>query len=136
MHRLELNHLSLAFLVTSQFEMLATLQWLLFTVLAFSTFHTEHDFLGGLGLKANLENVRLAFPPTTEWCCRRAPFDPYLLSEDGFGLTSETLLFSVVTTSALGCGALLGLLVLCHFVQFVDLALLAEGLTLLWYVHL
>lgn len=48
---LELDHLSLAFLVTSQFEMFATLQWCLLAVLAFCTFHTQYNFLGGLGLK-------------------------------------------------------------------------------------
>lgn len=60
----------------------------------------------------------------------------YLLSEDRLGLTTKTLLFSVVTTSTLGTLTLLGLLVLSDFVQFVALALLAEGATLFWYVYL
>lgn len=49
--RLELDHLSLALLVSSQFEVLATFQWSLLAVFAVGTFHTEHDFLGGLGLE-------------------------------------------------------------------------------------
>lgn len=49
--RLELDHLTLAFLVATQFEMLATLQWSLLAVLALSTFHTKHDFLCCLCLR-------------------------------------------------------------------------------------
>jgi len=60
----------------------------------------------------------------------------HLLPEDRLGLTSETLLLPVVTTPALSTLALLGLLVLRHLVQLVDLALLAESATLFWYVHL
>ena len=39
----------------------------------------------------------------------------YLLPEDGLGLTTETLLLSVVTPPTLGELGLLGLLVLSHF---------------------
>lgn len=60
----------------------------------------------------------------------------HLLPEDGLGLTTETLLFSVVTSSALSTFTLLGLLVLRYLVQLVDLALFAEGATLLRYIHL
>lgn len=60
----------------------------------------------------------------------------YLLPEDGLGLTTETLLFPVVTSSALGALALLGLLVLRYLVQLVHLALFAESATLFWYIHL
>lgn len=52
---LELDHLSLALLVTSQFEVLATFKRRLFTVFALSAFHTKYDFLGGLCLKFNVE---------------------------------------------------------------------------------
>lgn len=50
---LELDHLSLSLLVTSQFEMFATLQWSLLAVLAFCALHSQNDFLCGLGLKGN-----------------------------------------------------------------------------------
>lgn len=48
---LELDHLSLSLLITSQLEMLATSQWRLLAVFAIGTFHTQYDFLGSLGLK-------------------------------------------------------------------------------------
>lgn len=55
---LELDHLTLALLVTSQFEMLATFQWSLLAVFAVGTFHTKHDFLGCLGLETKDECVK------------------------------------------------------------------------------
>lgn len=88
--------------------MLAALQRGLFAVLALGALHAQHNLLGGLGL----------------------------LPEDGLGLASESLLLAIVTTTALGGTALLGLLVLGDLVQLVALALLAEGLTLLGNVHL
>lgn len=48
--RLELNHLSLALLVTSQLEMLAALDGRLLAELALGALHTQHDLLGSLGL--------------------------------------------------------------------------------------
>lgn len=48
---LELDHLSLPLLVTSQFEVLASLQGSLFPELALSTFHSQDDFLGCLSLE-------------------------------------------------------------------------------------
>lgn len=60
----------------------------------------------------------------------------YLLPEDGLGLTTETLLFPVVTSSALSVATLLGFLVLRYLVQLVHLALFAESATLFWYIHL
>lgn len=60
----------------------------------------------------------------------------YLLSEDWFCLTTKTLLFTIVTTTALGCRTFFRLFVLCHFVQFVALAFFAKSTTLFWYVHL
>lgn len=104
---LELNHLSLPLFVTSQLEMFATLQWCLLAVLAFGALHTQHNLFSGLSL----------------------------LSEDRLGLTTETLLFSVVTTSALSTFTLLRLLVLCHLVWLVALALLAKGASLFRHIH-
>lgn len=49
---LELDHLSLALLVTTQLEMLATLDGSLLAELAFGALHTQDDLLGGLGLRA------------------------------------------------------------------------------------
>ena len=48
---LELDHLSLSLLVATQLEMFATSQWSLLAVFAFGAFHTQHNFLGCLGLK-------------------------------------------------------------------------------------
>lgn len=50
-NNLELNHLTLAFLVTSQLEMFATLQWGLLAVFAICAFHTQHNLFGSLSLK-------------------------------------------------------------------------------------
>jgi hypothetical protein len=80
--------LSLALLVTTQFKVLAPLQRNLFAVFTFSAFHPQHDFLGGFGL----------------------------LPEDGLSLSTKTLLFSVVTSPALGRMTLLGFLILGHLV--------------------
>ena len=68
--------------------MLASLDGDLLLGLAHSALHSEHDLLGGLGL----------------------------LLEDGFGLTTETLLFSVITSTTLREGRLLTLLVLGYLV--------------------
>lgn len=54
---LELDHLSLSLLITSQLEMFATSQWSLFAVFAVSAFHTQHNLLGGLGLKVDKKDV-------------------------------------------------------------------------------
>jgi len=105
---LELNHLSLPLLVSSKFEMFAALQRDLLADFAFSTLHPQHDFLGSLSL----------------------------LPEDGFCLTTITLLLSVVTTTALGSGAFLRLFVLRNFVVLVGLAFFAVGTATLRYVHL
>lgn len=138
---LELDHLSLAFLVTSQFEVLATFQRRLFAVFALGAFHTKYDFLGGLSLKTTTKKYKkislsFIFDVLRNLSTMCGFWIAYLLSEDRFGLTSETLLFTVVTTTSLGCWAFLGLLVLCHFVQLVALAFLAECATLFWYIHL
>ena len=90
--------------------MLAALQGQLHLVFALLAFHTEHDLLGGLGL----------------------------LLEDGLGLTSKTLLLSVVTTLSLGKDGSLSSLVLGNLVQGVLSALLGstEGLAGLGNVNL
>lgn len=56
---LELDHLSLAFLVTAQFEMFASLQWSLLAVFALSAFHAEYNLFGCLGLRANSEKKNI-----------------------------------------------------------------------------
>lgn len=60
----------------------------------------------------------------------------YLLTEDWFCLTAETLLFAVITSSTLGCMTFLRLFVLCYFVWLMNFAFLAKGSPLLRYVHL
>lgn len=97
---LELDHLALPLLVATDFEVLASLDRQLLTGFALGALHSKDDLLGGLGL----------------------------LTQDGLGLTTEALLFSVVTTTSLGGAGLLALLVLGHFVEGVLLALaLAVG---------
>jgi hypothetical protein len=100
---LELDHLSLSLLVASQLEMFATSQWSLFTILAIRAFHTQDDFLGCLCLKEEYDR---------EFCCLDCIASCYLLSEDRLGLSTETLLFTIVTTTTLGSVTFLGLLVL------------------------
>jgi len=126
---LELNHLSLPLLVSSQFEMLATLKRDLFTDLAVGALHPQHNLLGGLGL---LNDESVSCRKRTRFTCRVS----YLLSEDGFRLSTITLLFPVVTTTTLGSTAFLRLLVLRYFVDLVGFAFLAVGTTTLRYVHL
>lgn len=75
--------------------MLASLDGNLLTGFAFGALHSQDDLLGGLGL----------------------------LTQDGLRLTSEALLFSVVTTTSLGSAGFLALLVLGHFVEGVLFAL-------------
>lgn len=60
----------------------------------------------------------------------------YLLSENGLRLTAKSLLFTIVTTSALSGFTFLGLLVLGHLVQFVAFAFFAECTALFRYVNL
>merc|ERR1739845_229242 len=71
--RLKLDHLSLALLVTSQLKMLGTLDGNLLATLALSAFQTKYQLLCSLGL----------------------------LPQDGFRLTTETLLFAIVTPTSL-----------------------------------
>lgn len=124
--RLELDHLTFAFLVASKLEMFTSLERNLFTELAFRTLHTKHDFLRSLGLKNELVTTRN----------RTNSIVTHLLPEDRFRLATETLLFPIVTPPALGGVTFLRFFILCDFVQLVHLALLAKGATLLRYVHL
>merc|ERR1719322_1042836 len=91
---LELNHLSFAFFVTSQFKMLGTLDGNLIFPFAFHTFHTQHQLFGCFSL----------------------------LSQNGLGLTTETLLLTIITSTTLRLLRFLGLLVLSHLEHFVALA--------------
>jgi hypothetical protein len=99
--------LSLALLVTTQFKVLASLQRNLFAVFTFSAFHPQHDFLGGFGLQTTSINTKLTYK-VGKW--------GHLLPEDGLSLSTKTLLFSVVTSPALGRMTLLGFLILGHLV--------------------
>jgi len=117
--RLELYHLSLAFLLSAELEVFGPLDGALVLPLAARTLHPQHQLLRGLGL----------------------------LPQDGFGLTSKTLLLSVVPrlgqvippfrllldiyrcalpASPLGLLGLGGLLVLRHLHLYVLVALGAE----------
>ena len=51
---LELNHLSLPLLVSSQFKMFAALKRDLLADFAFSALHPQHDLLGRLGLSSKI----------------------------------------------------------------------------------
>merc|ERR1711915_438851 len=83
---LELDHLSLALPFSSQLEMLGSLDGTLVLPLALGALESQHQLLSGLGL----------------------------LPQDGLGLTSESLLLTVVPAPALGLLRLGGLLVLGH----------------------
>lgn len=60
----------------------------------------------------------------------------YLLSENGFCLTSISGLFSVVTSSTLTSFTFLGLFVLSYFVNLMDLTFFTECSPLFGYVNL
>ena len=126
---LELNHLSLPLLVTSKFEVLATLEGDLLADFTFWALHPQDNLFGSLGLRNSAMTITTQF----KWQVYKSL---YLLPENRFGLTTITLLFSVVTTTTLGSTTLLGFLVLRHFVDLVGLAFFAVGATTLWYVHL
>ena len=71
---LKLNHLTLAFFVTSKFEMLGTFDGDLHTAFALGALQPEDQLL-------------------RSFC---------LLSQNGIGLTTETLFFTIVTPFTLG----------------------------------
>merc|ERR1719266_3018848 len=105
--RLELDHLSLPLLLSSQLEVLGPLDGHLVLPLADRALHPEHQLLGGL--------------------C--------LLPQDGLGLTSKALLLAIVPPSALGLLGLSGFLVLGHLEFAVLVALGAVGVSSLGHVH-
>jgi len=92
---LELDHLALALLLSSQLEVLGSLDGNLVLPLAGSALHPEDELLCGLGF----------------------------LPQDGLGLTTEALLLAVVPPPALGLLRLGGLLVLGHLELAVLVAL-------------
>lgn len=115
--------------------MFATLDGSLLAELAFGALHTQNDLLGGLGLEEEYKkNTKLIFIISRHLDIQCG--GSYLLSENRLGLTSETLLLTIVTTTSLGGAALLGLLVLCDLVQLVAFALFAESAALFRHVHL
>merc|ERR1719266_2700661 len=107
--RLELNHLSLPLLLSSQLKVFGSLDGMLVLPFALGALEPQHQLLGGLGL----------------------------LPQDGLGLTTETLLFTVVPSPSLGLLRLSGLLILSHFEQLVRQAFRvgAVGLPELGNVH-
>ena len=104
---LELDHLSLALLLSSQLEMFGSLDGDLVLPLACRALEPQDQLLGGL--------------------C--------LLPQDGLGLTSETLLLTIVPTPTLGLLGLSGLLVLGHLELVVLVAPGTVGVTGLGDVH-
>lgn len=105
---LELDHLSLPLLFSSNLEVLAPLDGQLLPGLAFTALHPKDDLLGSLGL----------------------------LPEDRFGLTSVTTLFSIVPSSSLSNAGFLSLLVLGYLVGRVFLTLaLTVGFPDFWNVN-
>jgi len=81
-----LDHLILSLLVTAKLEVLASLDDQELLLLGFGALKTEHDLLGGLGL----------------------------LVEDGFGLSTVSGLFAIVTTLTLSVQGSFTSLVLGH----------------------
>jgi len=98
---LELNHLSFSLLVTTQFEVLASLDDQKLLLLRLGAFETEHNLFGCFGL----------------------------LVEDGFCLTTISRLFSVVTTLTLSVQGSLTSFVLGDFEGGVLVHRLGEGLS-------
>merc|ERR1719384_3097825 len=105
--RLELDHLSLALLFSSELEVLGSLDGTLVLPLAGGTLQPQHQLLRGLGL----------------------------LSQDGLGLTTESPLLAIVPAPALGLLGLGRLLVLGHLHLHVLVALGAEGVTTFGHVN-
>ena len=106
---LELDHLALSLLITSQFKMLASLnsQHPLRSAVGLHTFQSQHNLL----------------------CSFR------LFAENRLSLPTIATLFPVITPLSLGIQRIFALLVLCHFVGLVLAAFLAECLAGLRNVH-
>jgi len=96
-----------------------------------SSFGTQFEMLGPLEAQLLLGLTFLAFQSKnnlTGCLC--------LFVKHGFGLSTETHLFGIVTALSLCEVRCLTGLVLCHFVKDMLLALsLAVGFTFLWYIH-
>merc|ERR1719192_418896 len=105
--RLELDHLSLALLLSAELEVLGSLDGTLILPLAISALQPQHKLLGGLRL----------------------------LPQDGLRLTTESLLLAIVPASTLGLLGLGRLLVLGHLHLHVLVALGAEGVTTFGHVN-
>lgn len=81
----------------------------------------------------------LSWPEIQRYFSQRTKKDPrwsYLLPKNGLGLTTETLLLTIVTSSALGEFGLLRFLVLSHLELFVVVAFRTVGPSGLWNIHL
>jgi hypothetical protein len=103
---LELNHLSFSLLVTTQFEVLASLDDQKLLLLRLGAFETEHNLFGCFSL----------------------------LVEDWFCLTTISRLFSVVTTLTLSVQGSLTSFVLGDLEGGVLVHRLGEGLSCFWHV--
>lgn len=107
---LELDHLALSLLVTSQFKMLASL-------------NSQHPLRSAVGLNTlqSQHNLLCSFS---------------LFAENRLSLPTIATLFPVITPLSLGIQRILALLVLCHLVGLVLPTFLAEGPAGLRNVHL
>lgn len=112
-------------LVDTNCEGLASLKSVLVDALAFVALELQHNLFRGFGLKV----LRYFFSINIV---------DYLLVEDGLGLTSVTLLLTVITSLTLSPQARLADFVLCNLVLLVVLALDigAVGGDSLWEVNL
>merc|ERR1719517_87319 len=104
---LELDHLSLPLLLSSQLEVFGSLDGHLVLPLADRALHPEHQLLGGLRL----------------------------LPQNGLGLTSKALLLSVVPSPSLGLLGLSRFLVLGHLELAVLVTLGTVSVPSLGHVH-
>merc|ERR1712107_213133 len=103
-----LQGLTLGLGVSTQLEVLSSLNGDLVVLLASVALHLQHDLLGGLGL----------------------------LVEHRLGLTTKTRLLSIITSLTLSPKTFLALLVLGDLLGSVLLASLAEGVALLRDINL
>ena len=123
--KLILESLTLSLGVSSQLEVLSSLNGDLVELFASVALHLQHNLLGGLGLWTGKKWVRRLE--------QRADGnnDSYLLVENGLGLTTETRLLAIVTSLTLSPETLLTLLVLGNLLRGMLLASFAEGVALL-----
>merc|ERR1719266_937435 len=105
--KLELDHLSLSLLLTSQLEMLSSLDGNLVLPVAGNALQPEHQLLSGLSLTP----------------------------QDRLGLTTETLLLTIVSSPTLSSLTFSRLLVLCNLELAVFVTLGAVGVPCLGNIH-